>query len=101
MKSKRKPLSRFNPFKFKNPLDLAITIFCSGLIVGIFILDYGNLREDSDWLMLFAGLVTTMWLCVGIYGIFRIHHLLKYQPKDQGFWENEVDKTQPSPKAES
>ncbi len=101
MKSKKKPLSRFNPFKFKNPLDLAIMVFFSGLFVGIFILDYGNLREDSDWLMLFAGLATTMWLCVGIYGIFRIHHLLKYQPKDQGFWENEVDKTQPAPNAES
>lgn len=101
MKSKRKPLSRFNPFKFKNPLDLAITVFFSGLIVGIFILDYAHLREDSDWLMLFAGLVTIMWLCVGIYGIYRVYYLLKYQPKDQGFWENEVDKTESAPGVEN
>ncbi|MDE0646391.1 MAG: hypothetical protein OXH84_09210 [Gammaproteobacteria bacterium] len=59
------------------------------------------MKEDSDWLMLFGGLVTTVWLCVGIYGIFRIHYLLKYQPKDQSFWENEDDKTQPAPNAES
>lgn len=76
-------------------------VFCSGLFVGIFILDYGNLKEDSDWLMLFAGLVTTVWLCVGMYGIFRIHYLLKYQPKDQGFWENEVGKTESVPESDN
>jgi len=87
MKSKRKLLSRLNPFKPKNPLDLAISVFVGGLLVGILIMNYGNVREiDPIWWQIPVWFSFFFILVGGIYGVFRIHYLLKDQPKDQGFW---------------